>query len=155
MTTLATLRDRVEATLQDAGNERWSTADLDEAIRKAIEEYSHVDPHETITTITLSAAGREIDISAVSGRLAVTRVWWPYTASDPTFPPNWSTFEVWTDSSGAANILFIDAESEPAAGDVVRLWYTSQHTLSGLDGASSTTLPGDADAMLVTGAAVT
>jgi len=146
-TTLTTLRDRVEATLQDATNARWSTDDIDEAIRKALEEFCLIDPLESITTITLAAAGREVDISAISGRLAVTRAWWPYTAADPEYPPNWCTYEVWGD------VLFLDTGTEPAVSDVVRVWYTTLHTLNGLDGAAATTLPTDTDTVLVTGAA--
>jgi len=56
------LRDRVEARLQDSGNTRWSTDDLDEAIRSALELYSRESPARAITTIDISAAGREIDI---------------------------------------------------------------------------------------------
>ena len=147
MTTLTTVRERLETTLQDASNERWSSDDLDEAIRRALEEFSLVEPHEQVTTLTLSSAGREIDISSLSNCLQVSRVWWPYEAADPEHPPRWRPFEVWGDT------LYLDTDSKPATGDVVRLWYTEQHTLDGLDGASSTTLPPDAETILIAGAA--
>jgi len=147
MTTLTMLRERLETTLQDAGHERWSSDDLDEALRRAMEEFSLVEPHEQVTTVTLSSTGREIDISSLSGCLQVSRVWWPYDAADPEYPPRWRPFEIWGDT------LYLDTDSEPAAGDVVRLWHTSQHTLDGLDGASSTTLPADAETILIAGAA--
>jgi hypothetical protein len=52
-------------------------------------------------------------------------------------------------------ILFLDAldGGQPQAGDQVRLWYATPHTLSGLDGATSTSLPGLHEALLVSGAA--
>jgi hypothetical protein len=146
-TTLTTLRDRLEVTLQDTGNTTWSTDDLDEAIRRALEVYSTVHPYETITTVTLSSAGREVDLSSLTGRIQVTRVWWPYSAADPEYPPNWCTFEEWGDT------LFLDTDSEPAASDGVRVWYTTLQTLSGLDAATATTLPPDADSLIVSGAA--
>ena len=147
MSNLAAIRDRLEATLQDASNTLWSTDDLDEAIRRALEEYSLVDPLETITTVTLSTSGREVDISAITGRIQVTRAWWPYTSTDPEYPPNWCTFEEWDD------ILFIDTPTEPDAADVVRIWYSSLQTIEDLDSATATTLKGAAEAMIVTGAA--
>jgi hypothetical protein len=139
--------DRLELALQDTGNARWSAADLAEAIRKAVEEYSLVDPNETVTEITLTAAGREVDISALTGRLRVTRAWWPYTSSDPEYPPNWVDFEEWGD------VLFLSAGAEPEIGDVVRVWYVSMHQLEGLAGATATTLPDDAQTIILTGAA--
>ena len=41
-TTLAILRDRVEAALQDTENTIWSTDDIDESIRQALAEFSKV-----------------------------------------------------------------------------------------------------------------
>ena len=42
------LRDRVKAVLQDASADRWSTDDLDEAIRRTLELYSDRNPHQAI-----------------------------------------------------------------------------------------------------------
>ena len=78
-------------------------------------------------------------------------MWWPYTAASPESPPNWVSYETWG-QSGATPLLFIDNPTEPAAGDVVRIWYLRLSVLSGLDGATTTTLPLDADTLLVTGA---
>ena len=147
MTTLTIIRDRVELTLQDSGNAIWTTNQLDEAIMRAIEEYSTIDPYETNTSLTLAAAGREVDISSVTGRIRITRAWWPYTSTDPEYPPNWCTFEEWND------VLFLDTGSEPASGDKVRVWYTTIHTLNGLAAATATTLPTTAHQAIIIGAA--
>ncbi len=42
--TLATLRDRVELHLQDSGNAKWASADVDEAIEKALEDNTRHSP---------------------------------------------------------------------------------------------------------------
>ena len=97
------LRDRVESLLQDSGNTRWSTDDTDEAIRRALEVYSQYSPQHAIGTIALSAAGREIDISSLTGLVRVEKVWWDYDSTTPGYPPNWRQFEVWPRS-----ILYID-----------------------------------------------
>lgn len=143
-----TLRDRVEARLQDSGNTRWSTADTDEAIRTSLEQYTRLNPHEAIGTVTLSANGREIDISSLTGLIRVQKVWWDYDSSSPGFPPNWRQFEMWPDS-----ILYIDDRSEPQDGDKVRIWHTKNHTVKGLDAATATTVAADDIEIIVTGAA--
>jgi len=121
---------------------------LDEAIRQAVELYSRYKPDEAITTVALTANGREIDISSVSGLVRVVRVWWDYDSSSPGHPPNWRHFEVWP-----GGVLYVDDQSTPQSGDVVRIWYTKEQTLNGLDGASATTFPVDDEGFLVSGAA--
>lgn len=148
-TTLTTLRDRVEQVLADTGNAIWATADLDEAIRQALHEYSRARPLAAVTTLTLSASGREISVSTVTGLLDVTEVWVPYTAASPEYPPNIRGFIHWPDLV----IVRVNGDYEPAAGDVVRLFYTKLHTLNALDSASATTFPENDDSVLVTGAA--
>ena len=146
--TLATLRDRIETRLQDSGNVRWAEADIDEAIEQALEQWSRHDPQEAITTITLSADGREIDISGVTGLLRVEKVWTPYDSSAPTYPPNWTQFDVWPGS-----ILYINEPTEPANGDKVRLWYTKMHTIEDLNSATATTLPAEDIGYFINGCA--
>lgn len=122
--------------------------DLDEALRWALQRYSLVSPDQTIATITLTAAGREISIATLTDHMEVMRVWWDYDSSSPQHPPLWRRFELWP-----GNVLFIDDTDEPASGDVVRIWYNRLHSLSGLDGASATSIPLDAETVIVTGAA--
>jgi hypothetical protein len=78
MSTLAEIRDRVEAKLLDETNVIWSTDTIDEAIRSALDEYSLALPATMDEVITLEAAGREIDLSDIAGLLKVTQVRWPY-----------------------------------------------------------------------------
>lgn len=145
--TLITLRDRVEARLQDASNAKWSADDLDEAIRTALEQYSKYNPAHAIGTVELSAAGREIDISSLSDALQIEKVWWSYDSSDPAYPPEFRQFEVWP-----GDVLYIDDREEPAVDDVVRIWYTKMHTIEDLDSATATTIPADDEGTIVTGA---
>ncbi|MCC7355486.1 MAG: hypothetical protein IT330_17225 [Anaerolineae bacterium] len=148
MTNLATLRDRTESLLKDAGNSLWTTSELDDAIRRALHRYSEMQPRELVTTLTLAAAGREVSLSGVNGLLRPLRVWWPYTASEPEYPPAW----VHWDLHGPAT-LFLDVADEPQANDVVRLFYTALHTIEGLDSAAATTVPADDEETIILGAA--
>ena len=145
-TTITTLRDRLEQTLQDTGNIKWTTTNLDEAIRQALAAYSEHLPHRAITSVTLSSTGREIDISTVTYR-DIERVWWDYDASDPDHPPHWRTFELWP-----GDILFVNDADEPQSGDKVRIWYTADHTITDLDTATATTLPTRHESLIVQGA---
>ena len=145
--TLTTLRDRVELHLQDSGNAKWASADVDEAIEKALEEYNRHSPRLAVTTLTLSADGREVDISSLSGILRVHKVWWPYDSADPGYPPAWVQFDVWP-----GDILYIDSRTEPATGEKVRIWYSTPALLNGLNAAASTTIPADDITYLINGA---
>ncbi len=143
--TLADLRDRVEQVLEDAGNTHWTTGALDEAIRLALDEFSQVQPHRAVGSVTLASAGREVSLASLPPLLHVERVWWEYVATD--YPPAWRKFEEWP-----GKVLWIDDGLEPQAGDVVRVFYTARHTLNGLDAATATTLPDEHVSLTVVGA---
>jgi len=144
---LAGLRRRVRSRLQDLSAASWANEDIDEAIRTALEQYSKYKPQHTIGTISLSADGREIDISSLTGCIRVEKVWWDYDSSDPSYPPNYRQFEIWP-----GDILYIDDRTEPSSGETVRVWYSKSHTLDGLDGETSTTIPANDEGTIVTGA---
>lgn len=121
--------------------------DVDEAIRWALHRHSEIQPDRTITTLALTADGREVDISSITDYLHIERVWWDYDSADPVYPPNWRDFETWP-----GDVLFIEDGEEPQTSDVVRLWYTRLHTLNGLDSATATSLPADHQTLIVIGA---
>lgn len=155
MSTLAQLRDRVEVVLVDSGNLIWSTDAIDEGIRQALEEYSRTLPLLKSDTLTLGAAGREIDLSSLTGLLDVTRVYWPYDASAETWPPNRVKGWRLTLLDGDTPTLELTGwdQAQPQAGDVVRLWYTAMQTIDGLDSADASTVRQDHESLLVVGAA--
>jgi hypothetical protein len=145
--TRTTLLGRVENMVQDVSNLRWSTTDIDDALLKALDEYNRHSPPIAITTLTLAAAGREVDISSVSNLIRVQKVWWPYDSSDPSWPPNWCQFDVYP-----GKILALDTPTEPESGDKVRIWYTTPATINGLNSATVTTVPIDDVTYLLNGA---
>jgi hypothetical protein len=147
-TTLTTLRDRVELILADSSNAIFSTGDVDEAIRRALHDYSAVNPYRKIGTITLAADGREIATSTLTGIIDVAEVWCPYDSSDPEFPPYRRPFRFWKDIAK----LYVIGSYEPQSADVVRVFYTALHTLNGLDSETSTTLPAEHDSIVALGA---
>jgi hypothetical protein len=146
-TTLALLEVRVQTILADTAAAIWVLADIDEAIRQALHEYSKARPLEAIGTLTVAADTHELSITTLTGLFDVTRVWCPYTASDPEEPPEWVAFEHWKD----AKILYFPDELD--GGDIARIFYTKIQTLNGLDAAGVTTFPDDDETLLAEGAA--
>jgi len=141
------LRGRLQTLLQDVAT-KWTTDDLDEAIRTTLEIYSDAQPRHAVGTVTFPAATRELSLSTLTGLRRVEQVWSPYVAATPTYPPNWRQFEVWPGS-----ILYIDAGDTPATNDVARIFYTAAHTINGLDSAAATTVPADDIPAIIHGAA--
>lgn len=148
--TLTTLRDRVENLLLDTSNVVWATGILDEAIALALEEYSRARPLLAVGTVTPTASTREVSLSALTGLIGVVRVWWPYTAATPEYPPCWVTWAVFWNAGTPT--LFLNGIS-PDGTKVARVFYSKLHTLNGLASAVATTYPASDDGMLVIGAA--
>lgn len=149
--TLATLRDRVEQLLVDTSNAIWTTGLIDETIDQALSFYSEIRPQvvksSLALTAILSANGREIDISAITGLIKVVDVWAPYLAADNV--PTRRNFEHWLEQE----IVHLDTGAVPTTADTARIFYTKAHTLNGLNSAGATTFRTGDDSLLVTGAA--
>ena len=154
--TLAELRTRVLQLLSDTGSAIYVAGLVDECIRHALADYSAVLPQELDTVITLAAAGREVDLSALSGLLGVTQVYWPYDslATDETWPPNKirGYRVMWDDASPILHFTQIDG-AQPQASDEIRVWYIAKQTINGLDAETVTTIRLDHESLVVLGAA--
>jgi hypothetical protein len=147
MSDLAALRDRVEQILMDSGNAIWATGDIDEALRQALHEYSKIRPLAAVTTVNVTSATHELDISTITDLIGVSRVWCPYTAVSPEDPPEWCAFEHWED----LQILYFPDELD--ASTVARVFYDAMQTIEDLDSATATTVPADDESLICTGAA--
>jgi len=149
---LAGIRDRVEQVLVDTGNAIWATEVIDEAIRLILSEFSDAYPYAADSTLTLAAAGREIDISSLTGLLNVTEVMWPYVATD------WphvvvSDWRVLSDE-GTATLLFDRVDGgEPAKDEKVRVRWNKLQTIKDLDSAGATSLQDEHLSMFIIGCA--
>ena len=148
MTTLETVRGRLEQMLGDPSNKLWPTAALDEAIRAALHDFSQLVPQRVIDTVTVASATYELDISGLTGIEQVEQLWLPYTAANPESPPNIKPFAYWPESQ----VLYL-YDYEAQAGEVARVFYTTLQTLNGLDSAVSTSVPDGDISWLLMGAA--
>ncbi len=154
MSNLAQLRTRVSLWLKDSSNIAWSTDEIDEAIRRSVDEYSQVFPLRAETAIILPGDGREIALDGLEGITSVLEVWWPYSTTENYWPPNQVTgWRTWLDDNRMVLFLNTLAGSEPQAGDELRIWYAKKQTIQDLDGAGTTSLPTANESLIVEGAA--
>ena len=129
----------------------WADANLEEGVRLAIEEYSRHRPLTAVGVLTPANLARELDVSSLTGLQSVTRVWFPYTAAAPEWPPNYIEFDFWM-NAGVPWIRLGEGQACTGAA-VARIFYTKVHTLNGLDAAAATTWPLLDDGLMVQGAA--
>jgi hypothetical protein len=136
--TLTTLITEIQTLLADDGT--LFTAELmTQAARQTLRAMNAVSQHRQTATFTLTAAGREIALDALpQTTVQVERVWLPCHADDAQ--PNWRNFEQWPAAADEVARIYISDGPLPAAGEIALLWYATPHTLSGLDGATETTL---------------
>lgn len=109
---------------EDAGNYRWTDNELDRHIAHAVKGFSEYLPWEQKTTIATTSGSREIDISAVTGRVVVEAAEYPVG----NFPRRYQRFSLWGDT------LTLLGDEIPD-GSNAYIYYGKLHTL---DGATST-----------------
>jgi hypothetical protein len=148
-TYLSDLRNQIRVDLHDDDDEnyRWTDDALDRHIARALAEFSAAWPRTATTTINASAGVRAYTLAAINDLAdrptAVQAVEWPYVAAAPEYPPRFVPFRVF------ANYLYLLTDEAPAAGDVLRLWYSLPHVMS----ESVKTLAPDDEPVVALGAA--
>lgn len=136
---LETMRARVRADLRDPAGERWDDDALDRHLARAVGELSLAAPCEVSVTLAVDEGSRDLDVSGLSGLVAVDGVEFPAGQ----YPPALVAFSVWGDT------LTLEVDAAPSAGDEATIRYSAAHTLDG-DG---TTVPEVLLDLVATGAA--
>ncbi len=138
---IAAIRTSVRKDLhdEDAAAYVWTDAVLDRHIGRAVTDYSIADPLEVKSTLTTTAASRDLAIASLTPLVAVEAVEWPVGE----FPPRRVGFSVW------ATTLTMDVVAAPAGVEDVNVYWLQQHTLD----ASSSTVPPADDDLIALGAA--
>lgn len=133
---LTALRDEVEKALNDTNNQIWSTSLLDRAISQALREVSRAAPRLATADLTLTDEKVEYDISAtVSRYLGMAAIWYPWDPTDAGYPEYpIPFFHVDQDTIRLSTYETVDSSYK------ARLLYWTEHTINGLDGATSSTL---------------
>ncbi|MBI2916591.1 MAG: hypothetical protein HYY01_01240 [Chloroflexi bacterium] len=137
---LTQMRARLRRDLhdEDAASYRWTDAELDRHLDRALRELSQAVPLEARASLTTSAS-RELSLASLTGLIAVAAVEYPAGK----YPPIYVRFSRWEST------LTLLVDQLPVAGEQVNVYYGKLHTL---DGATST-IPVHLEDVVATGAA--
>lgn len=138
---LATMRTRVRRDLhdEDSASYRWTDAELDRHLDRAVRELSLAVPLQYKTPVTTTAGSRNLSLVPLGGLVQVEAVEYPVDKYPPVFVP----FSLW----GEALTMLIDAA--PPAGQSVYVYFGKLHTLD----ATSSTIPTRLEDLVALGAA--
>ena len=123
---------------EDAGNYRWTDAELDRHIARAVGELSEHLPGEQKAPETTTSGSREIDITSLADRVTVEAVEYPVGQ----FPPRYQRFALW------GEIITLLGGEVPDGGNAY-VYYGKRHTLD----AQGTTIPARCHDLVASGAA--
>lgn len=138
---LSELRTRVRRDLhdEDPQNQRWTDAELDRHIQRAVREFSLSVPQEAKATLTTTPGSRDLDIASLTDLVAVEAVEYPVGR----YPPSYVRYSLWLTTL----TLLVDAA--PAGAESVNVYYTRLHTIDD----TSSTVPSPFEDVIATGAA--
>ena len=133
---LTEMRTRVREDLQDEdeANYRWSNDEVDGAIQRVVREFSLAYPLMESTDIATTDGSNELDISSLSGLIAIMRVEFPI-GEDPAC---YQRVELWKTT------LYMQDKGN---GDDARVRWYKEHTLG-----TSSTIPAQLEEIIVLGA---
>jgi len=139
MTTLITMRAVVRRNLhdEDATAYLWTDNEIDRHLAHAVTEFSLALPLETRADVATVAGGRDLDITALTGRISIAAVEFP----KGYLPPRYNRFGVWLDT-----LTLLDEAVGTGANAAV--YYGKLHTLS----ASASTIPACFEELVARGA---
>jgi len=135
------MRARVRTDLhdEDSANYRWTDAELDRHIQRAVRDFSLAAPLEAKSTLTATPGTRDLSIGALTDLVGIEAVEWPVGK----YPAAFVRFSVWL------NTLTLLTDAAPAAADSVAIYHTKLHTIDG----SSSTVPARFEDVIASGAA--
>ncbi len=137
---LGQMRTRLRRDLhdEDASSYRWSDAELDRHIDRALREVSQAAPWQVKATLTTSAS-RDLSLTSLAGLIVIEAVEYPVGQ----YPPIYVRFSRWGDT------LTLLVDQTPSAGEQVYVYYGKLHTLDG----TTSTIPAHLEDLAATGAA--
>jgi hypothetical protein len=124
---------------EDPANYRWTDAQLDRHIDRAVKELSQASPLEALASLTTTAGSRELALASLTDMVYVEAAEYP----TGKYPPSYVQFSLW---SGTLTLLI---DNTPQAGETVKVYYGKLHTLD----TTTSTIPSALDNVVLTGAA--
>ena len=151
MTNLAEINSQLRALLDDSNAKRYTDSLLDAAIVQTLEEISQRLPGLLSAQHTVTIAGRDQVLSALTGcRYIVSIIRLEGSAACCELEPETSFTYLLLD--GVPTLHFLGGDI-PNIGETLIIHYAANYTLEGLAGQSATTLPATLENALVIGAA--
>lgn len=133
--TLTTARTRVAQLLDDTTNARYTTAQIDQALRTALDELTQYQPVTRTYTVDVDGKRRiALPASLQALNILAVELW----DSDPSAD---DSLECKTEYVDEQWIIEFPSTYTPPAYEVVTIRYTIPHLLDGLDSAAGTTVP--------------
>jgi hypothetical protein len=123
----------------DATSYRWTDEELRRHLQRAVDELSQVLPDEQKTALSTTPGSRDLSLAALDGLLDIEAVEFPAGLYPAAFAP----FQTW------GSTLTLLVEQAPAGAEDVIVYWNGRHRVE----ARSSTLPHDAEELVVTGAA--
>jgi hypothetical protein len=150
-TALADFRTRIRNMLVDTSSARYPNAQLDEALRQSLSEYSDSFPQVLTASVTVATAGRIQSLATLTAPRQVLSILFPYSASADPDTLNYGSWYFYIEA--AVPKVHITGPNIPQVGQILYLTYTSPHTIKDLDSAGTTSLVPAHDTYLTIGAA--
>lgn len=146
MPTLATLRAALRVDLNDpaGATARWTDADLDRAIARAVAAYTELLPHLQSSTVPTTTGSRVIPVAGLGATVTILGVEWPIPAPGerglPGRPP-------WRHDPEVGTVTVVGPDVP--AGETARVEWSTAHVIS----ETASTIPEGDAAVIATGAA--
>ena len=153
MTTLSDTITRVRLLIDDVTSSRYSDADLTEALRRALSEYGEAYPNIATHTQEFAAAGREIALTSGGSPLQIKNIVKLHFPYDSTSEDPFTHEAFFLINTASTPTLHIQGNYIPQVGDDLKIYYSTVHTMGGLDSETADTYPADHANILVIGAA--
>ena len=150
MAVLADYRTRIVNSLHDIAA-KYSTATLDEALRKVLNEYTRAFPNIITADITVAAASRSQTLTSCANLMSIIQLVHPYTSTlaDPFIYEREDFVLVWTDGVPFA---YFSCGDIPQVDEHIFVKFASKQTVEDLDTATATTVRDDHEDLLIVGA---
>jgi hypothetical protein len=134
------LRQRLRRELrdEDAANYRWTDAELDRHIGRALDDISRAWPDERVTALTTTPGSRDLSIASLDRLQRIEAVEYPAGS----WPPEFVQWQTW----GSTLTLLVDGA--PSSATPVNVYWGRRHEVE----LRTSTLPQAADETLVLGA---
>jgi hypothetical protein len=129
--------DAVRVLLKDPDQERYSESLLDEALREAVSIFSMAFPLGLVVTFDVPQTSNELSLAEWMPVHQFVMLWYPFDEDDTELAPLEDVH--FYRPNGIPTLRWKGGQFEQ--GQSVQVYFSSAHTIAGLDDAEATTIP--------------